>query len=166
MGLSFGAQDKIREKIQQLDLSVEKPLFFIKDFSSNETRSLVKGRMNESSLELMKYPPYRLIRPFFEEETKGVPDSKVNSLISRLAQEEFLTTIPLYYLNEGEQLIILHEEWIRYFRIHFDFVKKWAFSEWETFLHKRNADYPSDCAILLGLLALVSMRLVGFPLAS
>ncbi|MBD2094462.1 hypothetical protein H6F90_04765 [Trichocoleus sp. FACHB-591] len=96
--LKFGTQDQIVEKLKELDNALPKSLFRVSDASSTELKGMIQGRVADSTIELLRYVPFRLIRPFFEEELWGAKDAQVNQKISVLSQEKFETRKPLYTL--------------------------------------------------------------------
>lgn len=76
---------------------------------------------------------YRFIRPMFAEETRALPDPKVNALIIALANAG--NRAP--YRFDGKDLV-LHEEWIEYLQQHQAILR--GFIQWHLvrFLQKNN----------------------------
>ena len=64
--LTFGAQDQIAEKLKELDDALPKSLFRVRDVSPTDLKGMIQGRAADSTIELLRYVPFRLIRPFFE----------------------------------------------------------------------------------------------------
>lgn len=115
--LSFGKQDgfkPIAEYVSQLltvDNSTNAPCLF---------RQL-QSRLTEAELEqvyrkvkvLLDWVPYRFIRPFFAQETRGLLDYKVNNRIVELANES--KNAPYRFAGE---FIEINDDWAAYFNRH------------------------------------------------
>ncbi|MBO0360886.1 hypothetical protein J0X19_23200 [Hymenobacter sp. BT186] len=63
--------------------------------------------------ELLRWVPYRFIRPFFASETRGLPEHKVNGRIAELAATSARAP---YRLTNGA--IEIHDAWADYLRSH------------------------------------------------
>ncbi|HHU88283.1 MAG: HNH endonuclease domain-containing protein [Sphaerochaetaceae bacterium] len=137
--LSFGLQDQICNELDNQKLTEdEEVLTFNPD-------KLIK-RFKASSIEVnsfLKYVPYRLIRPFFQQELRGKRDQEVNRLISKLAKEEFMTRHPLYYIDEDNNKLIIHPGWVSYFSDNHELVL--AFAKWEylRYMQRNNPSVPN-----------------------
>ncbi len=138
--LSFGLQDQICKELDNLKLSEkeEESLTF-------NAEKLIR-QFKSSAIEVdsfLRYVPYRLIRPFFQKELRGVRDQEVNSLISELAKDQFMTRHPLYYIDEESNIIVMHPGWVSYFKDNHELVL--AFAKWEylRYMQKNNPSVPN-----------------------
>jgi hypothetical protein len=98
---------------------------------------------------LLRYVPYRLLRPFFAARLRGIPDAKVNGHIAKLAFDEFASQAPLYYVDQQEENIIFHTCWFNYFLANQAIVEKWVLWQWLDYMQKRNPNVPNIMTKLL-----------------
>ncbi|MEI8092994.1 MAG: IS21 family transposase [Spirochaetales bacterium] len=77
-----------------------------------------KVRSHIETTRLLRFVPFRLIRPFFVAEVAGLPDAKVNRRIVELASAEFQARKPLYQFTNDGGALILHHDWIAYLVAH------------------------------------------------
>lgn len=103
--LSFGIQDKVAENLQ--------------------------GQKTD----LVKYVPYRLLTPFFENELKGVIEHKRNKKIEELSNIERKYN-SIYKIHDNK--IKIYPEWLQYFITHFTILEGWAFWHWVNYLQDKN----------------------------
>ena len=75
---------------------------------------------------LVRYVPFRILRPFFARETRGMPDQRVNAAIARLADEGFQARKPLYCFTQDRAGIILHPEWLEYLERNASILRGWT----------------------------------------
>ncbi|WP_069791239.1 HNH endonuclease domain-containing protein (plasmid) [Cyanobacterium sp. IPPAS B-1200] len=142
--LSFGKQDQIATKLDQLNIQS-------KDEAITRKNILISV-INQYNVDdvinsLMRYVPFRLIRPFFAEELQGIKDYSINSNVTKLSTQLFEQKKPLYCFNcENYKLIdsiILHPEWVNYIRENFLIVKGWVAWEWLNYMQKNNSNVPN-----------------------
>jgi len=128
--LSFGSQDSIRNVITKLShsLSVDSsdPAFF----DANQKDHIRKT--------LSRWVPYRFIRPYFDSETRGLPDHRVNSKIERLSQS---TDNPAPYEIHMDH-ILLKKEWVELFLGQLSVFGDFAEHQLCRFLQKHNPNVP------------------------
>ncbi len=136
--LSFGKQDKIADALDQLQSLPDR-----RGSYPFPTRLKDAIRNSTYSNRLLRFVPFRLLRPFFRDELKGLPDHKVDSSIRELAKSRFEDTYPFYCFNEDGSKIIIHPIWFQYFKRHSRIIK--AFIAWELlqYLQKHNPGSPS-----------------------
>ena len=91
--LSFGFQDIITRKLDSLDLNIGRSFARVTEGDKNNLREAIKSKNIDD--ELVRYVPFRLIRPFFKE-LRGTDDSQVNSQVKLMAEQVFETRKPLY----------------------------------------------------------------------
>lgn len=114
--LSFGKQDGFK-KIAQ---SISKKLIVDNSPNSSSLFNQLQNNLNQKQLEeiykavykLLRWVPYRFIRPFFKSELVGVSDSQINNHIVHLANSNRAASP--YCFNNGE--IILSKDWLEYFQ--------------------------------------------------
>jgi len=137
--LSFGLQDMIPSQLQKLNIEVGK-LALKGDFTGKEyLRQIIASKKPDNSL--MDYVPYRVNAAFFRAELKRLPDYKVNSTIVQLSNEYFDIRKPLFkYANNS---IIIHPDWISYFKTNYKIVKGWISWEWLHYMQKCNPSVPA-----------------------
>ncbi|MBC6606947.1 hypothetical protein H8B13_08970 [Hymenobacter sp. BT188] len=82
---------------------------------------------------LLNWVPYRFIRPFFAEQTRGLPDQKVNALIKALANE---SSVALYRFDDDS--IYLNEAWFSYLKEHHAILRGFTYWHLLKFLQKNN----------------------------
>jgi len=137
--LSFGSQDMIPSQLKKLDLEVGK-LALKGDFTGKEyLREIIASKKPDNSL--MDYVPYRINATFFRAELKKLSDYKVNRTIVKLSDEYFDTRKPLFkYANNS---IIIHPDWISYFKTNYKIVRGWISWEWLHYMQKCNPSVPA-----------------------
>ena len=82
---------------------------------------------------LLRWVPYRFLRPFFAAETKGLPDQKVNGQIQELANSS--DDAPYKF---GPDYIELSEKWAAYFQQHQYILRGFIFWHLLKFVQKNN----------------------------
>ncbi|MGB6296848.1 MAG: HNH endonuclease domain-containing protein [Rivularia sp. (in: cyanobacteria)] len=146
--LSFGTQDHISNKLDSLELEITEPILKFRDTDKKLLRTAISNQNIDDIVNfLSKYVPYRLIRPFFVEETRGFKDYDVNPTIITLSKNQFENKKPLYCFNAEEQkdcnAIILHPGWIEYLEKNYIIVRGWASWEWLKYMQQRNPNIPN-----------------------
>jgi hypothetical protein len=138
--LSFGKQDgfkkiatSISNKIKVDNLPNSPSLFkqLNQKLSASELDSIYKN-----VYQLLRWVPFRFIRPFFKESLIGLRDSQVNSRIEELANSKKNMNGCPYYFGENE--IIIWDDWYNYFQSHQVILRH--FTKWNLikFLQKNN----------------------------
>jgi transcriptional regulator with XRE-family HTH domain len=70
--LSFGTQDKIAEKLDSLKLEISEPILKFTDTDKKLLRKTIGNQdIDDIVTFIRRYVPFRLIRPFFEQELRG-----------------------------------------------------------------------------------------------
>lgn len=140
--LSFGKQDQISNKLDELELDMAEIIL-----KTDPDKTILRITLNSQNIDdiidfINRYVPYRLIRPFFQQETRKLKDYDVNPIIINLANNEFNIRKPLYCFDAEEQKdcnsIILHPEWVIYLEENYTIVRDWVSWEWITYMEKRN----------------------------
>ncbi len=136
--LNFGRQDVVMGLIEDTTENLD-------DLRRNPRavevalRRTAAGRVDR----LMRYVPQRLIRPWFDNETRGLADHKVDPKIRFLSAELFEERTPLYRIEENPNGLTLHPKWVAYISSHRAVVEGWANARWLEFLERRNPNVPS-----------------------
>lgn len=129
--LSFGNKDMIAGRF---DVFAEVG----NNLSGEELRKAIASKMFSTTKELKKFAPYRLIRPFFEMELKGVKSGETNQNIAALSRDRFQEIKPLYCFDGKGESVILHPEWVQYLQEHYKVIHNWAFEIWLEYMQKCN----------------------------
>lgn len=146
--LSFGKQDKIADKLDTLKLEITEPILKFRDTDKKFLRATINNQnIDDTVNSINRYVSYRLIRPFFAQETRGLKDYDVNPTLINLANNQFNTKKPLYYFNAEDQkncnAIILHPDWIQYLEDNYTIVRGWVSWEWLHYMQQRNPSTPN-----------------------
>ncbi len=138
--LSFGLQDQICKELDNFELGEKENESLA--FNSGNLIKQFKSANIEIDL-LLRFVPYRLIRPFFLKELKGVRDQYVNRLISEFAKSQFTKRHPLYYIDQVNNIIVMQPSWVSYFNDNHELVL--AFVKWEylRYIQKNNPSVPN-----------------------
>ncbi|MDZ7961723.1 MAG: HNH endonuclease domain-containing protein [Aulosira sp. DedQUE10] len=146
--LSFGTQDKIADKLDTLKLEITEPILKFRDTDKKLLRATINNQnIYDTVNSINRYVSYRLIRPFFAQEIRGLKDYDVNPTLINLANNQFDTKKPLYCFNTEDQkncnAIILHPDWIQYLEDNYTIVKGWVSWEWLHYMQQRNPSTPN-----------------------
>ncbi len=152
LNLSFGMQDTITSKMDDLNLKL--PIGWEKN-DKQALRQAIASADLKNAERLMDFVPYRLISPFLEEELTGVDKGEWLTLelaLPAIANKSFLAKKPLYRFDSDDykacSAIILHPEWVAYFKAHFAAIHDWALSGWIEYMEKRNPDVSGIAEML------------------
>lgn len=146
--LSFGTQDQIANKLDYLELEITEPILNFRDTDKKLLRKIIQSQNLEDIITFIgKYVPFRLIRPFFAGETRGLLDAKVNQTIINLANNQFEKTKPIYCFNSQSlkdcSAILLHQDWVEYIAENYSIVRGWVSWEWLGYMQKCNPSVPA-----------------------
>lgn len=149
--LSFGSQDKISQKLDSLNLVIEKPIIQFKDTDKTLLRNRIATQdLSDIVSHFSRYVPFRLIVPFLERELEGVDRGRGNQLekaMPAVADRCFESQKPLYRVDSTEykdcQAIIVHPDWAFYLEHHYAVVRGWASWEWLNYMQRRNPSTPA-----------------------
>jgi hypothetical protein len=101
--LSFGLQDKIASKLDSLKLEISQPILKFRDTDKTLLRQTINNKTLDSSL--MRFVPYRLLRPFFEQDLIALRPRDLHSAIAQLAAQHFTERKPLYCFGKNRDSI-------------------------------------------------------------
>ena len=138
--LSFGLQDMITKNLDSLDLHLEQSFLKITESNKSVLRNAVRGK--DISDELVRYVPFRLIRPFFKE-LRGLKDQQVNHQIKLLAELLFESRKPLYKFDQNSTSITIHPEWALYIQNNYRIIRGWVAWGWLQYMQKNNPNTPA-----------------------
>lgn len=147
--LSFGKQDRIANKLDSLDLTVNNTVL---KFNSSDKIALkeIISQNNLSAIitDFKKNVPFRLLRPFLQEKLRDFDvNYEVVKKTPEIANQYFSILKPLYRFNantyRNSTAIILHPEWVEYFRKNFIIIKGWVAWEWLQYMQKNNQNVPN-----------------------
>ena len=146
--LSFGRQDQITNKLDSLELEISEPILKFTDTDKKLLRKIIQSQdIYDIVKSIIRYVCFRLIRPFFASETKGLLDAKINQIIVRLAYDKFKSTKPIYYFDSQKlkdcKAIILHQDWIEYIAENYSIIRGWVSWEWLCYMQKCNPSVPA-----------------------
>lgn len=146
--LSFGIQDQIANKLDALELEITEPILKFRDTDKKLLRTTVNNQNIDDIVNyISRYVPYRLIRPFFTQDTRGLKDYDVNPAIINLSNNQFDTQKPLYCFNADNQkdcnAIIIHPDWVEYLEKNYTIVRGWVSWEWLNYMQQRNPSIPN-----------------------
>ncbi|MEM9539119.1 MAG: HNH endonuclease domain-containing protein [Cyanobacteria bacterium P01_E01_bin.42] len=149
--LSFGVQDMIAEQLELLQLKITEPILKFVDVDKKILRQTIgEQNLGKALKRIMRYVPFRLIRPFFNAELQGLStnnDSKVDKDIPLLANENFETYKPLYQFNSTEKKncdeILIHPKWSDYLQENYSIVRGWAAWHWLQYMQSKNPSVTS-----------------------
>ena len=140
--LSFGSQDMIAKKLDTLEISSNQSLLKITENNKEILRQNIREKMLNDNYDLIKYVPFRLIRPFFSELT-GLKDYQVNGRIKEISEQVFESRKPLYKFNIDATAICLHPEWLEYIKMHYQIIRGWVSWGWLRYMQKNNFNTPA-----------------------
>ena len=146
--LSFGKIDQIANKLDNLELELKEPLLNFRDPDKKILRNTINNQNIEDIISsINRYVSYRLIRPFFTQETRRLKDYDVNPTIINLANNQFYRHKPLYCFNADNQkdcnAIIIHPDWVEYLEKNYTIVRGWVSWEWLNYMQQRNPSIPN-----------------------
>lgn len=139
--LSLGNQDQIASVLKSIRSGIEdRDAVTVQRRTS--LREVIKEEGNVLNFGLLRFVPFRILRPFFQRETKGLKDHRVNNRLAELASTHFDTHRPLYRFSESRAEIVVHRDWLAYFERHCDILPGWAAWHWAHYMQDRNPSVP------------------------
>ena len=146
--LSFGTQDQIASALKSIEC-IKDEREYLSSTGRGKLRKYLSQNSRLSDFKLTRFVPYRILRPFFSSETRGIPDQRVNRKISSLAVEFFEERRPIFRFDDSEKRIILHRDWIEYLKLHQVIIEGWALWHWADYMQRRNPGIPAVTRKLL-----------------
>lgn len=144
--LSFGKTDSYKVIADFINSRIEVDCKINSDALFNQIdKGFSPINKNEYKLKvksLSRWVPYRFIRPFFANETRGVNDSQVNNKIKSLALETSKNNpgqCPYWF---SEDKIIINRIWFEYFLNNIGLLRGFTYWHLSKFLQKNNPNVP------------------------
>lgn len=147
--ISFGKQDRLGEIAFLIkdELNLNPNSDSTKIFTSIVTAIVDDNKIiNSMSDSLLKFVPYRFLRPWFYQELRGIDDHKINAFITDLADKNFNNTdkLPIYrLLFEDCQYIEINEIWFDYFKKHYRILRDFCYWNLLIYLQNKNPNVPN-----------------------
>lgn len=140
--LSFGAQDGFKKVAQFISTKItvdNRP-------NSPELFEQIKKRFSEDELsqlsqevkKLYRWVPFRFIRPFVENETKGLPDAQVNIVIIKTCNQLFEREPHRIMYRFADDTIELNSMWVEYLQKHQGILRSFIFWHLVKFMQKNS----------------------------
>lgn len=92
---------------------------------------------------MVSYVPYRLLRPFFAADTRGLSDFQINERIARLADGNPKSP---YFYTADRRAIILEPHWLEYLSRNSAILRGWTRYSLAEYLQARNPSVPGIIA--------------------
>lgn len=144
--LSFGLRDMITARLDSLNLVITEPILKFRDPDKQHLRAAIGDQVLDNNL--LRYVPYRTLRPFFEEEVRGIADYKVDLVLADLSSKHFAERNPLYTFTKSRDGIIPNPLWTEYLKLHFWIIRGWAAWHWLEYMQRCNPAVPAISAKL------------------
>ncbi len=142
--LSFGLQDKTHRCLDKLRFHLSNPNIAGNAETQNQLHTAIKEQWNIINGDsLLRFVPYRLLTPFFEDRLRGAPDPEKNKRISELSQQFFDERKPFYKIDKTGSTIEIHPSWYKYFIENMPIIEGWAKWHWLHYLQRRNPNVPA-----------------------
>ena len=137
--LSFGKQDLVTRELDARGSDVLK-----ENKVSPLDRKAIRRSLSSHvcTTDLKRYVPTRLIRPFFADETRGLRDHLVDPRVAELAAEYFVSKKPPYKFDQEETHLLMHPDWLAYFRQNIVILRGWVSWKWLEYMQKCNPNVP------------------------
>ncbi len=142
--LSFGKQDRLSQIATQVKIKeLLKKHQIIQEISN---QLLTDDQFAREVNSLARFVPYRFLRPFFNNQTKGKPDWQVNDLIAELAEKSFNNQdSPCLYrfVVTPQASIEIQAEWWAYLQKHLRILEDFGWWNLLNYLQRNNPNVPS-----------------------
>lgn len=153
--LSFGSQDQLPQLLFNVGDSVSTRKHGAEVLKHIRREIHKHTDINDLATTLLRYVPFRLMRPFFNSELRGKPDGQVDRLVAALTCDAEHTTNPALYALHGESnrpvdlTLHLNPRWqaliVRWHAV----IHSWVLHEWAKYLQARNPTMPNILGKLL-----------------
>jgi hypothetical protein len=156
--LSLGSQDMLQHAVDAIHWGAVRGCW-IHPGSREWQRLRDRCASQLDAQALVRYVPYRLIRPFYAAETRGLADHLVNERIAELADSTVYDRRSPYFFSADRQQIILEPNWLEYLTRNSAILRGWTRLKLAEYLQARNPSVP-------GIVAKLAPPLVRDSLAS
>jgi hypothetical protein len=142
--LSFGKQDKLGQVVENLKSETGLPI----DATPKHVVDAVNARPATSTARKLlqdrgRYVPFRFLRPFFGDATRGFADHTVNGLVRQLASDAYDSPSPPMYRFHSDS-IELSAPWFEYLMNHSQILRGFCLWNFSQYLQSRN---PNVCNV-------------------
>jgi hypothetical protein len=143
--LSLGSRDSIVSIISRLKVDFLGVSLTTAAFSRHLENEISNAYEKHDLGSLLRYVPYRLLRPFFAMQIKRLPDHKVNKAIQDCAIKASDSRCPSPYTIHDSNIpfIRIDERWLEYFKSHLKILSDWTDWHLASYLQDRNPNSPS-----------------------
>ena len=148
--LSFGALDKIAQKLDSLDMTIDQPIIQSRDTDKKLLREAIASQdLKDIISHLRRYVPFRLIIPFVESHLGSVSrkGDNLDRAMPEIVDRYFEVCKPLYRFNSTKykdcKTITIHPDWASYLKQHCSIIRGWTAWEWLTYMQKCNPSTPA-----------------------
>lgn len=145
--LNFGIQDKLQRIVDYLELKysygpmISKSALLNTLYHSDEISQ--DREFQKLKKEFYDMVPYRLINPFFSDQTKGLKDQKKNRLITMLSKEYDNCVYKINTEDRSNKTIVIQDQWLLYLKDNYSVVKGWLENKLVIYLQHKNPSVPS-----------------------
>jgi hypothetical protein len=145
--LSLGSQDMLQHAVDAIHWGAVRGSWI--RAGSREWQSLHDTCSRQlDAAALLRFVPYRLIRPFYATETRGLADHLVNERIAELADSTTLDHRSPYFFTADRKQIILEPNWLEYLSRNSAILRGWARLKLAEYLQACNPSVPGITAKL------------------
>ena len=140
--LSFGIQDRLSYLVLYLSTQYPETL----NYKPDQLLKFITSSLNRDIYfvskrkELYQMVPYRLLSPFFKEETKGITHQKKNKLITELT---LCSSSSFYVIDKVNSSIRIRSNWMSYVFKNQALIKGWIQYKLILYLQARNPNVPN-----------------------
>lgn len=139
--LSFGMQDNLQCIVDHVEWGPVRGSWIVAG-GDDWRRLRMTCASSRDPQSLMRFVPYRLMRPFFKKELAGVPDQFVNDRIVDLSSRLFEERKPFYCFTEDLCALILQHDWVEYLGRNSAIIRGWARFKLAEYLQDKNPTVP------------------------
>lgn len=141
--LSFGKQDKLSDAVKALRIETNAESNSDGDFIRAAFKSLgPSSAARKIVTDRIRYVPYRFVRPWFAEETRGLPDQVINSRVHELCERDFHSKTPSMY-RFVEDAIEINTQWFEYLSKHVSILQHFSFWNLVVYVQANNPNVPN-----------------------
>ena len=135
--LSLGSQDQLQLAVDSIHWGPVRGSWI--QANGVEWRRLRETCASQLHIEkFIRYVPFRLLRPFFAGEMRGIPDQQADKRLAELSVELFQERKPLYCFTADRSAIIVQHDWLEYLERNCSIVRAWARFHLVRYLQDRN----------------------------
>jgi len=144
--LLLGENDTLSNQLQKISDQLQSEIPTKTGFESNLEKVITSNFEDlEFSNTLLRYVPFRLMRPFSQKATTGIVDSKVNKIIESELNATFDSESPPLYkiVRNNSTFIEINAEWKDYLLEHHRILQAWCELNFIKYLQSKNPNAPA-----------------------